>query len=397
VLLREVGDVVTPVDDPCQFDPAWRSIVATFLFSEGLCGGSDMEQLAKTGCVAMLKDEGKAAAKSKKKVKGKDKGKKPDVKTATTIMRPLEPFASNERYRCLVMDKWISDYLQMCTDEASGMPLRDEHVAMKLARRWHLEPDCEWVMRKRLEPLLLTEATMDVVAMDLVGVASARPAIEAYERLYFNCRGDDWNLHPSMQLTQRFATPYGPLRTYLKKGEIVDDEGFIVGDGRPLARECDVWKAVAATMGYEALIYVWRWWGRAHGMKDDSLEHMLELSWKVSVSKMFIDLFNGDIRHEDVARVLSAYTAQSKRISERRAEGKAADGGDSTVQALMAVLYQTSPHMVSVDSEEESRRNEEIQSRIKSQMAISSQQIDDNGIEVDAEVIDMQIDGAING
>ena len=67
-------------------------------------------------------------------------------------------------------------------------------------------------------------------------------------------------------------------------------------------------------------------------------------------------------------------------------------------KALMAVLYQTSPKMVSsFGSQEATRaRNEEIQSRIQSQLEISRQEVDDKGKKVEAEVIDSQIASAIS-
>ena len=64
----------------------------------------------------------------------------------------------------------------------------------------------------------------------------------------------------------------------------------------------------------------------------------------------------------------------------------------------MAVLYQTSPKMVAIARNEEavSAMNEEIQSRIMSQMEINKQKIDDKGSAVNAEIIDAQISDAIS-
>jgi hypothetical protein len=188
--------------------------------------------------------------------------------------------------------------------------------------------------------------------------------------------------------------PYGPLKTHLKKFEFVDEDGFVIGDGRPLAKDSDVWKAIAATMGYEPLMYVWKWDRFAHGIKDNSIEHMIDLSWKVSTSKLFADLYNGDIMHEDAARLLSAYTAQAKKITDDR-NGRHDSGEDDTTKALMAVLYQVSPKMVEFTEEDEKSRNDDIQSRIQSQLAIANQAIEDNGKQVETEIIDAQISNAI--
>jgi hypothetical protein len=121
---------------------------------------------------------------------------------------------------------------------------------------------------------------------------------------------------------------------------------------------------------------------------------MIDLSWKVATSKLFADLYNGDIMHEDAARLLSAYTAQAKKITDDR-NGRHDSGEDDTTKALMAVLYQVAPKMVVFSEEDEKSRNEDIQSRIQSQLAISKQTIEDKGKQVEAEIIDAQISNAI--
>lgn len=410
--LPEIGEVLTPVDDPCQFNPAWRSIIAGYLFAIGVRTNDDFDSLSKLGClISTVSEEAPSEeapdddAKRSPKVK-KAKGKKPNGKTAKKsgkpqiikkkVHRKIDPFYEHPEYRVFVIDKYIQQQVQMFNDEVDGKPLADEYVPLRLATRWYSEIDHEAALKKRLEPLLLTGIGMDIIALDLVGVPSAQPAIEAYERLYYNCRTDDFSLNPSAQLIQRIAMPYGPLKTYMKKYEEVDEDGFVIGDGRPLAKDSDVWRAIAATMGYEALMYVWKWDRFAHGIKDNSIEHMIDLSWQVATSKLFSDLYNGDVKHEDAARLLSAYTAQAKKIADDR-NGRADSGENDTTKALMAVLYQVSPKMVAFSAEDEQARNDEIQSRIQSQLAISKQQIEDKGKQVEAEVVDAQIANAIEG
>lgn len=402
--IPEIGDIVTPVDDPCQFNPAWRSIVAGHLFSVGARTKEDFDSIAKFGCISVTvtpdvtvtqEEASKKAGKNCKKAK--EKPKKPaKPKTVTKkVNRPVEPFASHPEYRPFALDKYIRLNVKMINDEVDGHPLADECVPIRLATRWYSEMDHEAAFKKRLEPLLLTGVGLDIITLDLIGYASAQPAIEAYERLFFNCRTDDFSLNPSAQLIQRIAMPYGPLKTYLRKYEEVDEDGFVIGDGRPLAKDSDIWRAIAATMGYEALMYTWKWERFAHGMKEDSLESMIELSWKVAASKLFSDLYTGNIAHEDAARILAAYTAQAKKISDDRND-RHDSGEDDTTKALMAVLYQVAPKMVVFSEADEKSRNEDIQSRIQSQLAISKQAIEDKGKQVEAEIIDAQISNAIN-
>lgn len=400
--LHETGDVTTPVDDPCQFNPAWRSMVAGYLFSQGIRCEADFESIAKSGSVTVTfleevdeKDDHKEEVQEKKKKpkKGekKDKRKK---KVQTKAVRPVPPFDTNPEYRPFASDKWIRAMVYMMDARVSGNHLADEHVPLRLADMWYHEMDTEAAMKKRIEPLLLTEIGIDVIALDLTGLASVQPAIEAYERLYFNCRDENFNLSGSLQLVQRFAMPYGPLKTFLRKYEELDSDGFVIGDGRPIAKDSDVWRAIAATMGYEALMYVWKWDTRAHGMKNNSVEHMLELSWKVAASRLFQDLYNGDIKHEDAARVLAAYTAQSKKISDDKTGGGSGGVADTT-KALMDLLYLAAPKMVRFDEADVAARNDEIQSRINSQLAIDKTKIQDAGKQVESEIIDAQIADAV--
>lgn len=400
--LHETGDVTTPVDDPCQFNPAWRSMVAGYLFSQGIRCESDFESIAKSGSVTVTfqekvdekddhKEEFQTKKKKPKKGEKKDKRKK---KVQTKALRPVPPFDTNPEYRPFASDKWIRSMVYMMDARVSGNHLADEHVPIRLADLWYHEMDTEAAMKKRIEPLLLTEIGIDVIALDLTGLASVQPAIEAYERLYFNCRDENFNISGSLQLVQRFAMPYGPLKTFLRKYEELDSDGFVIGDGRPIAKDSDVWRAIAATMGYEALMYVWKWDRRAHGMKNNSIEHMLELSWQVAASRLFQDLYNGDIKHEDAARVLAAYTAQSKKISDDKTGGGSGGVADTT-KALMDLLYLAAPKMVRFDEADVAARNDEIQSRINSQLAIDKTKIQDAGKQVESEIIDAQIADAV--
>lgn len=402
--LLDTEEVITPIDDPCQFVPAWRSIVAGYLFSMEVRTEEDLRSIAKTGSrpvkmtVIVDKDEDNVSAKPKMGRKPKPKVKKftPKTKTAVrTVYKPVPPFDTHPEYRCLASDKWIIASVISMDDCANGRPSTTVTAPLLLARRWYQEPDNEAAIKKRIEPLLLTGIDMDTITLDLMGVISWRPALEAYERMYFNCRVDNWEINPSMQLIQRFAMPWGPLKTWMREDDVVDvRSGLVIGDGRPLAKASDIWRAIAALLGYEALMFAWQWNNRCHGIKDNSVEHMIDLMWKASAARQLTDLFTGNVRHEDVARLLSAFTSQSKHIIDSRSNGASGEEGTVT-KALMAVLYQTSPKMITIDAEEEAARNSEIQSRIQSQLAIAKQSVEDKGAQINQEVMDEQISNAI--
>ncbi len=436
--LPDTGEILTPIDDPCQFNPAWRAIVAGYLFSSGVRTDDDLRSISKTGCIEVSRiahvvidpeeespaekardasddekdepdadgvdlkgvvdgptvgadvdghdDDPDAGVKNDAPMRFKDVVKKAHVR--------IEPFYGHPLYRPFASDKWVSAHIKMM-DEVSRGELSDASVPFRLASKWYGEMECEMAMRKRLEPLLLTEIGMDVITLDVIGTPSAQPAVEAYEKMYFNCRDDNFDRHPSMQLIQRMAMPYGPLKMFCRKGEELDRDGFVIGDGRPIAKDSDVWRAVAATMGYETLMYLWRWDATAHGLKDRSISRMIEISWNVAVSRLMSDLYTGQIAHEDAARVLASYTAHTKMLVDSR-RGGGSESNDTT-KALMAVLYQTSPHMIAMDESDDavSSRNADIQSRISSQLAISKQTIEDRGEAAEHEVIDAQISDAV--
>ena len=401
--LPETGDVVTPIDDPCQFNPAWRSIVANYMFMAGVRSREDLESVSKTGGITVSQivevdaaDEKTEEQKKPKKGKGAKAKKKTRRKTEVKkTQSPIAPFDTNPEYRVFASDEYIARYITMLEEDVTRSVQCEEGMPLRLATRWYSEIDHEAAMKKRLEALLLTEVGMDIITLDLTGQPSMHSVIEAYERLYFNCRDDRFNLHPSGQLVQRFAMPYGPLKTFLRKYEELDDEGFVIGDGRPLAKESDVWRAIGALMGYEALIYYWRWERRAHGMKDASVKGMIDLCWKASMSRLIADLFTGNVSHEDASRLMSAFTSQSKFISDDRHEG--GEGEDATL-ALLAVLKAAAPKMrVLKEGSAGMITDNEIQGRIAAQQAIDKQGIQDAGKQVSDEVIDAQIVNAIEG
>lgn len=373
-------------------------MVAEYLFSAGARSNEDLDSIAKTGNITVTRTVTHPVTRTRSKESNKKTRRKKcnstDVKVEKFVYKiPVEPFIEHSEYRPFALDKWIRGYVVMCAGLSTGHHLQDEHVPIKLAERWYTEMESEAAMRKRIEPMLLTEIGMDVIALDLLGCQSLQPAIEAYERLYYNSRDENWNLNGSMQLIQRMAMPWGPIKTYLKKWEKLDSDGFVIGDGRPICKESDIWRAVAATQGYDALMFLWRWDKRAHGIKDRSIEHMLDISWRVSVTMMMADLFTGDVKHEDVARILAAYTAQSKRISEDRHDG---GEGDDTTSALLSVLYAAAPKMRTlVEGGAGMITDNDIQTRIAAQQAIDKTHIQDAGKQVANEVIEAQITEAI--
>lgn len=400
--LPDTEPFITPVDDPCQYNPDWRSMVAGYLVSAGVNTEEKLRSVAMTGCIEVVEKvevrEDKSDDAEKPSKKGRKKPKKQPKKkfVQKKTLVPVIPFCEHTEYRSFANDKWIVEQVLLCNERSNGGRTPDRFLPMRLAEVWYEEKDCEAAIKHRLEALLLTEVGIDVITADLVGQPSIQPAIEAYEKMYFNCRDENFEISPSMHLVTRMAMPFGPLKMYLKKWEEMKD-GFCVQDGRPIAKDSDIWKAIGATMGYDTLIYVWNWERRASGIKDRSLKHKLECTWHSAVSRIMTSLFTGDMKHEDAARILATCTAQLKFIDDS-SNGKGGGDSDDETLALLAILRAAAPKMrVLEEGAAGMITDSEIQGRIEAQQAIDKQGIQDAGKNVAEEIIDAQIANAIDG
>lgn len=144
--------IVTPVDNPCQYDPDWRSMLAMALSSN-----------------------------------------------PSASVQP-----EYHRYR---NDPYVRRQIQYLAAEGSG---RAQHgmMAVRVANLWSRGTSASDA-RFRIEPLLLTPVSYETIALDITGDADDAEAIEAYEKLFFNIRTQDGRLSRSCQLRQYFAMPSG--------------------------------------------------------------------------------------------------------------------------------------------------------------------------------------------
>lgn len=144
--------IVTPIDNPGQYDPDWRNGLANALFES-------------------------------------------DDRIDPVYMR----------YR---NDPWVKKQMAYFRAVKRNSVLTKEQVELRLASLWFRGTNVSDV-RFRLEPLLLTAVSYETIAMDLLGDTQDVGAIVAYERLYFNIRDDKGRLSRSCQLRQYFALPSG--------------------------------------------------------------------------------------------------------------------------------------------------------------------------------------------
>ena len=148
--------VVTPIDNPCQYDPDWRAVVAS-AFVENPTAHVDVEY---------------------------------------------------QRYRS---DPYIQMQMRFLRSQRSAISHSSMNLShIRLANLWAQGQNVSDV-RFRLEPLLLTSVDYEVISLDITGDGADRNAIEAYEKLFFNIRNQEGRLSRSCQLRQYFAMPSGEI------------------------------------------------------------------------------------------------------------------------------------------------------------------------------------------
>ena len=147
--------VVSPADNPCQFDPDWRASAARALVSSGLSPAS--------------------------------------------LPMEYRRYSSDRHLRCQCL------YLRAAS--GSGR-MTEQLMPYRLADVWFRGTDPSDA-KFRIEPLLLTAADYRTIALDITGDAEDVDAVEAYEKVYFNIRDSEGRLSRSCQLRQYFAMPSG--------------------------------------------------------------------------------------------------------------------------------------------------------------------------------------------
>lgn len=147
--------IVTPIDNPVQFDPDWRNAIAT-----------------------------------------------------AAVDYPRERV--DPMYREYLQDPWIKQQIEYLRLVRSGRALSKRHTAFRLASTWYQGSSVSDV-KMRIEPLLLTPVGYDVISEDIGGGNVPDDVFEAYEKLYFNIRDGKGRLSRSCQLRQYFALPEGHI------------------------------------------------------------------------------------------------------------------------------------------------------------------------------------------
>lgn len=300
-----LGDsiIVTPLDNPAQYDPDWRNSIAMGLMESGAY---------------------------------------------------VDP-----AYAQYTRDPWIRKQIAFLKAVEQGRPLTKEQLQFRLANIWFQENNVTGA-RFRLEPLLLTPVSYEVIALDILGDNGCDDllAIEAYEKLYFNIRDNAGRLSRSCQLRQYFAMPSG-----------------IPNHDTPPEQQ---WRLIAALCGYDVLMAVWMW-RDAHGLINYSQEYMLDEMWRVSQSKLFVSMFADRVGHESMAKLLASISAQQKMIQDGKKAGTSTD--EEMVRAMQGILGLMSPKMVGAIAADVDRAKiaEASAARLRTESAVDAVDIGEVG------------------
>lgn len=146
--------IITPADNPVQYDPDWRSTFA-----------------------------------------------------AAMIDYPAARL--DHEYLVYKKDEYIRKHAEYIRASREGRVLSKEQKHYRLASTW-FQGNRPSDAKFKIEPLLLTPVGFDIISLDIGGGVVDPEVFKVYERLYFNVRLDGGKMHPSCQLRTFFATPDGP-------------------------------------------------------------------------------------------------------------------------------------------------------------------------------------------
>lgn len=229
-----------------------------------------------------------------------------------------------------------------------------EFQAHRIALGWHDSGALNQV-RFFLEALLLTGASYSTIAQDLGGSALNPDVIRLYERLYFNVRESDGGMARSSYIRMRAANPPNlPLNATTPQDV--------------------VWKNIAMRYGYPGLVLFWQMPNPSGDPLDDNL--IVEECHRAAQGIQMENFARRTVNNFDLGASMGHYV-EYKRMRH--------DTGGQTMNksdALMIdFLTRFAPTMLAAanDVDRNAETTKQIQSRLKAQISISNQAIEDKG------------------
>jgi len=258
-------------------------------------------------------------------------------------------------YPEILGDMCIQDhmsYLQLDPAQYSA-PLDPRLKAHHVAANWHMNDDIN-SPRFRLEPLLLTGASYDVIAADIGEIS--QEAVEAYEKLFFNSRNADGTLKGGCYTRNRLAM----------------DESVPINAATPTDV---IWRMCGFSMGYHGLVSLWRWEKHATGLEGNEPALASELMRETQVT-MLSSILRQEINAFDLNNVFGNYIQHSRMLFDTKKEiGGIRDLSEMMVGFLGQLQFKLPEGAINVDAKISKLVNQDLQAKLTAQAAISDTKI----------------------
>lgn len=263
----------------------------------------------------------------------------------------------------LADDKWIKGHAEYLI-QASGSYVHPKYQHFATALDWYGGSDI--IEEKfRIEPLLLTNVSYDVIAADM-GDTLDPLAVETYEKLYYNIRDDKGDVSTSCYKRTVFA----------------QQQGVLVDNRTPIDI---IWRVLANQFGYRTLVTHWGWTG-AHGPQDEEdfvqkeLGRMLQVAFQMRILK-------GDMINLDLTSGLANY---NNWVRDQREAGQNVGVKNSGHATVLKILGMHQPHMVTAakSADEKQKMIDAWGSKIKAEKSIAAQVVNDMGPQEGIEYIE---------
>ena len=245
-----------------------------------------------------------------------------------------------------MLQKRYLDITTRAVRERRSPVLPKDVAVIRQALVWYKQRELA-ATRYRIEPLLLTPISFDVIATDVAGIDVPPEVFKAYERLFFNIRYEDGTLSKSCQLRTYFAFP----------------SGHGVGAQTPLDQ---VWKACGAQLGYSGLINYWLWDGSG-GTEILDIGFVHRDVWRLAQASLIERGLRGTMSDFDFNNLISKMVDSGRLAKETQNTGTV---NNTDINTLMyGILNATAPVMkttaLSVDQNEAATK--ELAARFESQ------------------------------
>jgi hypothetical protein len=279
---------------------------------------------------------------------------------------------------------WVPDYSELYDDaylvEHRDYLIRCQRLGESVANRefrphkwvldWNNPPQGLEVSEKdHIESLLLTGATMDVIAKDMGGGRVPPDVFTLYEKLFFNVRNDEGLLDESC---------------YRRSAAVLEE---LNGDSpRPL-----LWRTTAHRVGYPGVTLLWAW-SRAHGLTNPSGLQVSQEAFREGQAIMLEQVMRRTINNFDLVNFFSAATAHER--MQRETGGGASAETKAVVDMLAGVLRAAKPEMMEAAKtvDEQAAEDKAIRERFQAQAKVSKTPLPTNAPERGEAALDAVID-----